>query len=513
MKTLLVVAITFLLVSCSTLQDKKERQVYSELVSSLYDSTLAPFYHGVASGDPLQDRVIIWTRVTPQERAPSIEVSWEVADDNNFANIITKGQVKTDTSRDYTVKVDVTGLSPAKRYYYRFKAFEKLSPIGKTKTLPDASVDSLKLAVVSCSNWEFGYFNPYDRIAEKDIDAMVHLGDYIYEYGQGTYADKTVNRKHLPAHEIVTLLDYRTRYSQYHLDQGLRNVRAAHPLIAIWDDHEVANDVYTQGAQNHQPDKEGEFARRKAAAKKAYYEWLPVREGVELYRSFTFGNLADLIMLDERLAGRTKPAESIDDPSLQSSERSMLGQEQLEWFQKNLKASKAKWKIIGNQVIFSDLDYSTISSTRPKNLDSWDGYPGEKKKIKTFIKDNSIRNVVFLAGDSHASWAFETKLDASRQSDNAVAIEFGTTSVSSGNWNEITPDDTVMMRENQLLKANPHLKFVNERDHGYLLLTLYHNQAKAEWYYVQTLKQIDPSERLAKTFTVSEGSNKLTMAD
>src|SRR5690606_15645783 len=189
----------------------------------------------------------------------------------------------------FTVKVDVDGLTPGRQYYYVFHAFGATSPVGRTKTLPRESVDSLKFAVVSCSNWQHGYFNAYDRIAEKELDAVLHLGDYIYEYGVA--AVKVADRRHLPEHEIVTLSDYRTRYSQYHLDQGLRRMRQNSPLITIWDDHDVANNTFAEGAQNHQPE-EGDFASRKAAARQAYYEWIPIRESAKHYRTFSFGGLA-----------------------------------------------------------------------------------------------------------------------------------------------------------------------------------------------------------------------------
>ncbi|MBX2961178.1 MAG: alkaline phosphatase D family protein [Cyclobacteriaceae bacterium] len=279
-----------------------------EPIAILVDPTLKPFYHGVASGDPLHDRVIIWTRVTPEDSLPTIDVDWEVSTDQNFTSIKTKGKVTTSPARDYTVKVDVTGLSSDQTYYYRFKALGTTSMAGRTKTSPIDMKDSLKFAVVSCSNWEFGYFNAYARIAEKELDAVLHLGDYIYEYGTGKYGDTTIGRINMPLHEIISLQDYRTRHSQYRLDEGLRQVSLMHPFIAIWDDHEVANDTYAEGAQNHQPE-EGDFNERKQAAKQAYYEWIPIREGEKHYRTFSYGKLADIIMLDERLAGRTKQAE------------------------------------------------------------------------------------------------------------------------------------------------------------------------------------------------------------
>jgi alkaline phosphatase D len=509
-RIILVLLIVSALVSCQTRE--KPLKKFTEQVSSLYDSTLKPFYHGVASGDPLNDRVIIWTRVTPEDSVAKINVLWEIAANKEFDSIVKTDTVSTGPSRDYTVKVDVTGLNAGQNYYYRFKAFDTYSPVGHTRTIAENS-DSLKLAVVSCSNWEFGYFNPYARIAEKDLDCVVHLGDYIYEYASGVYSNKNSDRKHLPPHEIVTLQDYRTRYSQYHLDAGLREARKQHPFITIWDDHEVANDVYSTGAGNHQSDKEGAFDTRKSAAKKAYYEWLPIREGAKHYRSFKFGSLASLIMLDERLEARVKQVDSLSHPDLFNESRTMLGTEQLQWFEAELKSSGDRWKIIGNQVIFSDLDQS-INPGHQRNLDSWDGYPVEKNKVADLIRKNSINDVIFLAGDTHSSWAFETALNPAKTynpktSAGAIAVEFGTTSLSSGNSNENAPDDSVKVKEVRLLKTNPHLKFTNHRDHGYLLLSLYPKKAKVQWYYVQTLLKPDDHEHLARTFEVEKGTHKL----
>lgn len=510
MRSFIYAALIALMSGCQFGKEQSSAGPLTEQVSSLYDEQRKPFYHGVASGDPLTDRVIIWTRVTPDDSLKTIDVAWEVSTSEQFGEIMKEGSITTSPDKDYTVKVDVGGLRPDTRYYYRFTALNKTSPAGRTKTLPAGDVDSLRFAVVSCSNWQHGYFNAYDRIADKDVDVVLHLGDYIYEYGTGNV--KNVDRKHLPEHEIITLQDYRTRYSQYHLDEDLRKMRRQHPLITIWDDHEVANNTYVEGAQNHQPD-EGDFLARKAAARQAYYEWIPIRESDEHYRSFKFGNLAELIMLDERQEGKSKPADGIDDPAYPNEDRSMLGSEQLKWFEDNLKGARATWKVIGNQVMFSDLDRTAITPKNPRNMDSWDGYPAEKKRVAGIIKDNNLQNVIFLTGDTHSSWAFEVVADPLRKSTPAsyqpLAVEFGTTSVSSSNSNESMPDDTVKMREQIYLETNPHLKFVNQRDHGYLLLTLTGNSAQADWYFVGTILQRDDEETLSKTLRVTANSNVL----
>lgn len=504
MKPILFTAIVILAASCSQ-NTEKPAVKFNDPCATLFEQSLKPFYHGVASGDPLADRVIIWTRVTPEDSLSRIAVEWEISETPDFASVYKSDTTSTTPVRDYTVKVDVDALQPGSVYYYRFKALGAVSAVGRTKTTPVAGVDSLKLAVVSCANWEWGFFSAYEKIADrKDVDAVLHLGDYIYEYGRGKYGDTTF-RKNLPPHEIVTLSDYRTRHSSYRTDRGLRLMSQQHPLIAIWDDHEVANDAYTAGAQNHQ-NEEGDYMKRKDVAKQAYYEWIPIRENAIHYRSFSYGPMADVIMLDERLEGRTKPADSITDPRYNSEEQSMLGADQLTWLERNLKDSKSTWKVIGNQVMFSDI-YLT-NPNRPRNLDSWDGYPAEKTKLRNFLVDNKLKDVIFLTGDTHSSWAIEAATDV-KKTYAPFAVELGTTSVSSANDDERTPTEEVKQLEAELLKGNPHIKYVNKRDHGYLLLTLYNDKAKAEWYFMESLRTPDTKEVLGKTFTFSKGTFKL----
>ncbi|TRX62653.1 alkaline phosphatase [Fulvivirga sp. M361] len=489
-------------------------------IADFYDASLMPFYHGVASGDPLADAVIIWTRITPKDSLKSIDVTWEIAESDDFQTVLQSGIFTTDASRDYTVKVDVKDLKANTNYYYRFKGLDNTSSTGRTRTAPDDTIDNLKFGIVSCSNYEWGYFNAYGRIAEReDLHAVLHLGDYIYEYGPGKYGDTTIQRINYPAHEIITLQDYRLRYSQYRLDKDLRTVHERHPFITIWDDHEIANNSYTEGAQNHQPD-EGDYMTRKEAARKAYYEWLPVRETKpqNLYRQFSYGSLADLIMLDERLAGRTMPADSLNDPSLKDSTRSMLGVTQLEWFEDKLKNSRATWKIIGNQVIYSYLNWGHRSFNI--NLDSWDGYPVEQRKIADIIQKNEINNVVFVTGDTHSSWAFEVAIDPFKEynpstGEGAFAVEFGTTSVNSANSNERFHTDSVRVHEGKIVNSpiNPHLKYANLRDHGYLVLTLTADDARADWYYVNTNREPSDEESLGKSISVKKDQVRLNFID
>ncbi|MEM9326372.1 MAG: alkaline phosphatase D family protein [Bacteroidota bacterium] len=498
-----------LLAACATNQSREEP---TSTLAAFYDLELKPFYHGVASGDPLQDAVVIWTRVTPDQEMERLEVEWEFSTDQDFENIIQSGTFTTGPSRDYTVKVDVSNLAAGNNYFYRFKSLEAYSAIGRTKTAPAAS-DLINFAVVSCSNYEFGYFNAYGHIArQEDLDAVIHLGDYIYEYGTGSYGDSATGRFNLPPYEIVSLEDYRTRYSLYRLDPDLQSVHNNHPMIAIWDDHEIANNSYETGAQNHQED-EGPYEERRSAAVQAYYEWLPIRENSEHYRKFDYGDLVDLIMLDERLEGRSRPLDSLSDPALMDSSRSMLGQEQLVWLKEQLLESEAQWKVIGNQVIFSYLNWG-YEPNFTINLDSWDGYPIEQREIADFIKE--IDNVIFITGDTHSSWAFEVTVDPFETYDpesaaGAVAVEFGTTSINSANSNERVGTDTVLMHEKRIVNSpiNPHLKYANLRDHGYLLLSLTPSRATASWHYVPTLMERVPEASIGKQLYVNAGEVKL----
>ena len=487
-----LIVFSFIYLSSLLFSCNKKKEIFHELTQDLRIDSLAPFYHGVASGDPLSTSLIIWTRVTPVFKEKNIRVNWRIASDSLMQNVLQKGIFNTNLNRDYTVKVDVNQLDKGTTYYYQFDAFGKNSIIGKTRT---TSLDSdfLNFAVVSCSDYQRGFFNSYSSLAkEKNIEAVIHLGDYIYEYKARDYSNGIFKRLHIPDKELVSLDDYRSRYSQYKLDPDLIAAHQNHPFIVIWDDHETSNNTFSTGAQNHQSELEGDFFKRISGALKAYYEWQPIREGKKPYRSFSFGDLVDLIILEERLEGRTEQATNLKDSSLFEENRTMLGQVQLDWFLEKLKKSKSKWKIIGNQVIFSYLNYG-----RPDfaiNLDSWDGYPKERELIAKYILDNDINNVVFITGDTHQSWAFEVNHEPLNidKSMRAYAYEFGTPSINSGNSDERYPNvpiEKLIDHENLITNSpiNPHLKFSNSRDHGYLVLSLSEDKVIARWSYVNTL--------------------------
>ncbi|MFT6256971.1 MULTISPECIES: alkaline phosphatase [unclassified Shewanella] len=353
------------------------------------DVVSGQFLQGIASGDPAAGAVILWTRVTPDVEG-DITVSWEVATDSNFSQVVTNGQTVTNKNRDYTVKVDAVGLEAGQQYYYRFKAGETVSEMGQTRTLPEGSVASVKLAVMSCANFPAGYFNVYEMAAQQnDLDAVVHLGDYLYEYARGEYASEhavELGREVLPAGELFLLDDYRTRYSQYRSDASLQKLHAKVPFITVWDDHEVANDTWKGGAENHN-DGEGDFDQRKQAALQAYFEWLPIRpwsEGnhEEIYRSFNYGNLVDLHMLDTRVLARDKQLEYsqyIDATTgafnsstfladVTDTNRTLLGQTQLLWLQQTLLQSTAKWQVLGQQVLMGKMLMPAAIATQQMSI-------------------------------------------------------------------------------------------------------------------------------------------------
>ena len=457
-----------------------------------FDTTLAPFYHGVASGDPLDDRVIIWTRVTP-EYDTTIVVQWKMALDTAFIKIVDSGVITTDYTKDYTVKVDVDGLQPGVTYYYYFSALKKNSIIGRTHTLPTSNVNHLRFAVVSCVNYQMGYFNGYKRIAERnDLDAVLHLGDYIYEYptyGYGYTAE--VGRIHQPNHTIISLDDYRIRHSFYKLDQDSRAAHQQHPFIVIWDDHEIVNNTYEHGAMSHNPATDGDFETRKQNAIRAYLEWMPIRHpefkhNARIYRKFNFGNLAQLLMLDTRDEERHAQITNPNDPKFNDTSRKILGDVQRNWMVDNMKQSNAKWQILGNQVMFSMDGHSP-------DIDAWTGYPAERKLVLDELKGMKSKNNVILTGDSHRSWAWDLAEYPHDTADyqpltgkGTFGVELATPSVASPNRNESSPGTSPVPQQQSLLLENPHLRYIDLDNHGYFILDVTPTKVQADYFYVDT---------------------------
>ncbi len=466
---------------------------------------LKPFYHGVASGDPLSDRVIIWTRVTPDtNQINPISVSWIIAEDTTMLNPANSGVVITDMNSDFTVKIDAMGLQPNTFYFYQFKANGYKSVIGRTKTAPVGDVDSLRFAIVSCANFESGFFNAYKSLTERnDFDAIIGLGDYIYEYESGGYdANSAANRTCVPTNEIVALMDYRARYSSYRLDDDLRNLHQQFPYIIIWDDHEFSNNAWKDSAKNHQPN-EGLWCLRKQYAKQAFFEWLPIRlidtlNPYEVFRDIRFGNLAEFIMLDTRIHGRDEQSGTTGSV-VNDSARQLLGTDQFTWLGNRLDSSTAQWNILAQQVMMAPLKVLGV----PVNGDQWDGYPAERNRLFNHILSNNNNNIVVLTGDIHSSWANDLPSNSYNSSTGAgsVGIEFVVPSV-----NALAGAEHVPLGASAMKAQNPHIKYAELTKHGYVILDINKNRTQADWFYVNTID----SSSSATTFGASFYSNNLT---
>ena len=468
----------------------------------------APFFHGVASGDPLHDRVIIWTRVTPDElNENTIVGTWRMATDANMTNIVASGDFSTDQTMDYTVKIDVTNLMPSTCYYYNFEVCSNYSEVGKTRTADYGFNTNARFVTVSCSNYQHGYFNVYGAIAQRDdINAVIHLGDYIYEYGVGVYSANMPDRAHIPTFETITLEDYRLRYAHYRLDKDLQAMHKSHPFICVWDDHESANDAWIGGAQNHQPATEGSWAVRKNNAIQAYFEWMPIRETSfenSIFRTIPYGDLLNLYMLDTRLEGRMAQVHA-SSVQLNNPERTILGQTQKTWIKDQLSNSTAKWNIIGQQVMMAPL---RNAFGLPLFTDLWDGYPVERNELLNYIVDSMIHNVVVLTGDFHTSWANDLPLSNYNPftRENSAGVEFVTTSVSS-------PSIPIQMTPIQIAQINPHIRWFNLEKRGFMLLDVTPERVQAEWYFNDDVYTQNEEVSFANAFFVNNQERFLRQA-
>jgi len=514
------------------------------------------FAHGIASGDPATDSIILWTRVTP-ETDGDIDVIWEMDQDADFNSISASGTFTTNAARDYTVKVEAGGLDPDTRYYFRFRTGDAVSPIGQTKTLPDGDVSKLHFAIVSCANWEHGYFNVYDAIAKhansEPYDALIHLGDYYYEYGPAE-TPELPDRVHVPAREIVELSDYRNRHAQYRSDAALQSATAAMPLIAVWDDHETTNDSWKTGAENHQPETEGNWDIRRQAALRAYYEWMPIREPKagrvreEIYRNFDFGNLASLTCVETRLTARAEPlvpekhiaeieaeggAEKFKAEKLYAPDREMFGQAQQDFIIDALTESKAAgrpWRLLANQVIMGRLltpdftpyiqedtlaeletfwagvrDFLTLSKyNMPVYPDSWDGYPVARENFYAALNEAGINDMLVLTGDAHEFWVNEL----TSESGTKVGMELVTSSVSSKTltayMGEATADHNLL-----LTQSNPDARYYNALLNGFIDLTLTEKKAVVRMVAVTSVTSRDYESFDAAGFTLRKSDDTI----
>lgn len=488
-------------------------------------ATAFSFAHGVASGDPHADGAVIWTRVTVAGAA-DVPLTWHVETDDTRA--LQSGKASAQAARDHTAKVEVTGLHPGTEYRYWFEAGGVRSPVGRFRTLPRGTVADAVMAVVSCQLYPGGLWNAYDAIAkEPRLDAVIHLGDYIYEYGvegYGAEIGKKLGRLPEPAHEIVSLADYRMRHAQVKSDPDMQAAHARAAFICVWDDHEVANDSWLSGAENHQPETEGSWQKRKAAAMQAYFEWMPIRDPqsgqpwAAINRSFDWGDLATLVMVETRLLARSnqvapkgaapEPADYVPMMAERAlPNREMLGRNQAAWVEERLTASvKAgkPWQVLGNQVVMARVPGPDLSGadwaaklaklpqalrTRlaaaqasfkaglPFNLDSWDGYPAARERLYASFRRAGSRPIV-LSGDSHAAWANDLHDEGGR----LVAAEFGTTAISSPSYGSVLPGIGTAIEQ-----GAPEVRFCDQDNKGYLLLTLDRKAARAEFKVVSTV--------------------------
>jgi alkaline phosphatase D len=523
--------------------------------------------------------VIIWTRITPDalvvdsslqlEREASrsrdartklnelrnVEVSWEVATDPDFRRRVAAGTAFARATADYTVKVDVDRLLPARTYYYRFRCQGLASRVGRMRTLPQGSVEQVKLAVVSCSNYPTGYFNVYAAIAARnDLDAVLHLGDYIYEYGRGEYASEAaaaLGREVQPAGEMLVLADYRTRHAQYRTDPDLQAMHASLPMIAVWDDHELANDSWTGGAENHTEGAEGFWTDRRNAAIQAYHEWMPVRLPNptlpdRIYRSFDFGDLVSLHMLDTRVIGRERQLALTDFAgaggfdaagfvaAVGNPARQLLGVDQTYWLQGQLAQSNALWQVLGQQVLMGrmNLPLPLLTGTPvavyaaavakaqaglpltpqeqallaqpaiPYNLDAWDGYAAARETVLGTARAYN-RNLVVLAGDTHNAWA--SNLDD--LNGNVAGVEFATASVTSPGLEQVFPDEDPAAFAATWQQLVGPLVYANTHQRGYLAVTASRSEMRAEWWYVNDILTRSAQATLGRTLRTLPGTN------
>lgn len=444
------------------------------------------FELGVASGDSLSDAVIFWTHVSPGATGP-VDVWLDVATDADFRHRVVAQSFACDDTTDYTLKVDVGELAAGTTHYYRFFALGVQSPVGRTKTLPTGNVSQLRFGVVSCANYGFGYFHAYRRLAERaDLDAVIHLGDYIYEFGNGFYPFSSQRiRDTAPLMEIITLANYRERYRHYHGDPDLQEGHRQHPWFTIWDDHEVANDSNMSGAQGHDPGSEGTYTDRLAAAKQAYFEYLPIRgtPASGVYRTARFGNLADVVFLDTRLVGRSP---QISDLTMDDATRSVLGATQETWLDQQLANSTTTWRIIAQQVPVAQYTYDAVSHT-PVFLDQWDGYPLARGRFFDSIEANGGGNVVVLTGDLHGSAVFELTPDPwdtlaydPATGSGALAVEFIGTSVTS----PYLAFGDVTTEPGSLAAASPHLKWADLNSHGFMIVDVNGTRVQTDYFVV-----------------------------
>ena len=475
-----------------------------------------PFAHGVASGDPMPDRVILWTRLTTTAKAAQ-PLSWVVARDEALTEVVATGTATADPADDWCVHVDATGLPAGTTLNYAFTSGAVRSPVGRTRTAPaaGAAVERVRLAVSSCANHEAGYFNAYARIAERDdLDLVVHLGDYLYETAG---AVGPAGRGHHPSRTLRTLADYRTRYAQYRSDPDLQEAHRRHPWAVVWDDHELANNAWRGGARSHVDSRDGSWDDRRAAATRAWRDWQPVRlpdpaTPDRIYRSLDFGALARLVLLDTRLIGRDR--QETDPAQAARPGRSLLGDVQRTWLEERLAAPGTRWTVLGNQVMLSPHTFGDIPPGAAAQVgadpaaidragDDWTGYPEERRHLVDLIRRLGI-DVVVVTGDFHSSWGAQVVIDAAKTStEQPAAAELVGTSTTSHNLGERLSANTLELANAFVASSNTNVEHVDLGGHGYVLLDLSPARARGEWWVVPTIATRAPGQSLAQAAEVA----------
>jgi alkaline phosphatase D len=509
------------------------------------------FTHAVASGEPSANSVLLWTRFVGEA---DTALTWQVSESDDFARPVAEGSVTASASRDWCAKGIATGLAPDCWYFFRFIAPSgTASPVGRTRTLPQGPTASFRLAVFSCSNYGFGWFNAYGHAAEaNDADLAVHLGDYIYEYGADTYPSpgQGVDERVLaPQTEIVALTDYRLRYATYRADPDCQRLHQVLPMVAVWDDHESANDSWTDGAQNHQSDTEGEWSVRKAAAKQAYREWMPVSD--EPYAAYQVGDLATLFRLDTRLEGREEQLDlgkvlegqsnpqgamealaKFKDGAWADPARQLLGEAQEQWLAKGMATSTASgthWQVLVQQVLIGNLktpvsladqlgsglpDYirqrlmAAIMASKvglPSNMDAWDGYPAARERLFTAALEADA-NLLVLAGDTHNGWAFELGHQGVK-----VGVELGVCSVSSPGFETYLTSIPPQNLASALVAENDQLIWADTAQRGYMVVELTPARAVTEYRFSAGIKQRSTKLAGTKRIVTDKGSGQLSV--
>ena len=494
------------------------------------------FDHGVASGDPTQERVILWTRVTPKKIGP-IEVVLEISEKENFSKVVFKKKLHTSSLIDYTIKYDFEAIKYCEShegFFYRFKAGNVVSEVGKSRTF-SSDTQSLKIGIFSCSNYPAGYFNVYEAAAKDNLDLWLHLGDYLYEYPMGGYATniaEKLGRTPVPPHEMISLSDYRQRHAQYKLDHGSKELHKNAPLVAVWDDHEFTNDTWKRGAENHSMDgSEGDFFARRSAAIKAYFEWMPIREQEskrKIFREFKIGNILHLLMLDTRQYGRDRQIQPLEYLTksgfnqakfyndLNDINRNLLGPSQISWIENAVSKTNAKWTIFGQQVLMTKLKFPDISNALegisdqlkpyiqliklglPSNLDAWDGYPKERERLYK-IMQRSGKKFISLAGDTHNAWLSQLFDETGSK----VGIEIATPSVTSPGLTDYVPIEAKIF-EDSIIKKNSELVWMDASSRGFTSIEINKNEIVAKYSFIKTIYEKNSSIKKFKKFKISK---------